>query len=131
MFQKAEQQLGLHQNQTRHWPAWQHHVALTMLALHFMLAAQLEGHATIPNLSFTSLKLLLAEELRNLLQEDDALLAAIRKRATYTASKPTAKLASLEWFPSQCTRLVLAFTSPPADPSPKGRGGARLVISVH
>jgi len=91
VFQEAKQQLGLHQNQTRHWPAWQHHVALTMMALHFMLAAQLEGHETIPYLSFASLKLLLAQKLRNLLQEDDALLAAIHKRAAYTAPKPTAK----------------------------------------
>ena len=91
MFQEAKQQIGLHQNQTRHWPAWQHHVALTMMALHFMLAAQLEGHETIPYLSFASLKLLLAQKLRNLLQQDDALLAAIHKRAAYAPPKPTAK----------------------------------------
>ncbi|AWM32645.1 hypothetical protein DDQ68_07515 [Hymenobacter nivis] len=91
VFQEAKQQLGLHQNQTRHWPAWQHHVALTMLALHFMLAAQLEGHETIPYLSFTSLKLMLAQKLQNLLHEDEALLAAVRKRAAYAAPKPTVK----------------------------------------
>jgi SRSO17 transposase len=91
VFQEAKQQLGLHQNQTRHWPAWQHHVALTMMALHFMLAAQLEGHETIPYLSFASLKLLLAQKLRNLLQEDEALLAAIHKRAAYTVPKPAVK----------------------------------------
>ena len=91
VFQEAKQQLGLHQNQTRHWPAWQHHVALTMMALHFMLEAQLEGQVTIPYLSFASLKLLLAQKLRNLLQEDEALLAAVRKRAAYAVPKPTAK----------------------------------------
>ena len=48
-FQEAKQQLGLHQNQARLWPAWQHHVALTMMTLHFMLDAQLEGHETIPS----------------------------------------------------------------------------------
>ena len=37
VFQEAKQQLGLHQNQTRSWPAWQHHVALTMMALHLLL----------------------------------------------------------------------------------------------
>ncbi|AWM31519.1 hypothetical protein DDQ68_01175 [Hymenobacter nivis] len=91
VFQEAKQPLGLHQNQTRHWPAWQHHVALTMMALHFMLAAQLEGHETIPYPSFASLKLLLAQKLRNLLQEDEALLAAIHKRAAYTVPKPAVK----------------------------------------
>jgi len=30
VFQEAKPQLGLHQNQTRYWPAWQHHVALTI-----------------------------------------------------------------------------------------------------
>jgi SRSO17 transposase len=91
LFQEAKQQLGLHQNQTRHWPAWQHHVALTMMALHFLLEAQLEGHETIPYLSFASLKLLLAQKLQNLLQQDDAWLAAIQKRAGYTTQKPPPK----------------------------------------
>lgn len=90
VFQEAKQQLGLHQNQTRHWPAWQHHVAPTMLGLHFMLAAQLEGHETIPYLSFASLKLLLAQKLQNLLHQDAALLAAMQKRAAYTSQKPIA-----------------------------------------
>jgi len=67
-------------------------VALTLMALHFMLEAQLEGHATIPYLSFASLKRLLAQKLRNLLQEDDALLAAIHKRAAYAAPKAIVKL---------------------------------------
>ena len=91
VFQEAKQQLGLHQNQTRHWPAWQHHVALTGMALHFMLEAQLEGQETIPYVSFASLKLLLAQKLRNLLSEDEALLAAVRKRAAYATPKSTAK----------------------------------------
>lgn len=43
VFQEAKQQLGLHQNQTRSWPAWQHHVALTMLALHLLLDTQLRA----------------------------------------------------------------------------------------
>ncbi|TGE11517.1 hypothetical protein E5J99_20885, partial [Hymenobacter elongatus] len=40
VFQEAKQQLGLHQNQTRSWPAWQHHVALTTMALHLLLDTQ-------------------------------------------------------------------------------------------
>lgn len=81
VFQEAKQQLGLHQNQTRSWPAWQHHVALTMMALHLLLDTQLRERETIPNLSFASLKLVLAQKLQNLLHQDEALLAAIHQRA--------------------------------------------------
>ena len=91
VLQEATQPLGRHQNQTRHWPAWQHHVALTLMALHFRLEAQLEGQETIPSLSFASRKLLLAQKPRNLLRENEALFAAVRKRAAYAAPKPIAK----------------------------------------
>ena len=92
-FQEAKQQLGLHQAQTRSWPAWYHHVALTLMAMHFMLEAQLEGDPDIPYLSFASIKLLLARKLRNKLDQDDELQAAIIKRARYVqrpASRPNA-----------------------------------------
>ena len=82
-FQEAKQQLGLHQAQTRSWPAWYHHVALTLMAMHFMLEAQLEGDPEIPYLSFASIKLLLARKLRNKLDQDDELQAAIIKRTKY------------------------------------------------
>ena len=87
VFQEAKQQLGLHQNQTRSWPAWQHHVALTMMALHLLLDTQLRERETIPNLSFASLKLVLAQKLQNLLHQDDALLAALYQRARANAPK--------------------------------------------
>ncbi|MBC7726148.1 MAG: hypothetical protein H7242_00810, partial [Microbacteriaceae bacterium] len=72
--------LGLHQAQTRSWPAWYHHVALTRMAMHFMLEAQLEGDPAIPYLSFASIKLLLARKLRNKLDQNDALQSATIKR---------------------------------------------------
>ncbi len=87
VFQEAKQQLGLHQNQTRSWPAWQHHVALTMMALHLLLDTQLRERETIPNLSFASLKLVLAQKLQNLLHQDEALLAALHRRAQANAPK--------------------------------------------
>ena len=87
VFQEAKQQLGLHQNQTRSWPAWQHHVALTLMALHLLLDTQVHERETIPNLSFASLKLVLAQKLQNLLHQDDALLAAIHQRAKANAPK--------------------------------------------
>ena len=87
VFQEAKQQLGLHQNQTRSWPAWQHHVALTMMALHLLLDTQVRERETIPHLSFASLKLVLAHKLQNLLHRDEALLAAIQQRAQANAPK--------------------------------------------
>ena len=36
-FQEVKEQIGLHQYQVRGWKAWQHHIALTMMALHFIL----------------------------------------------------------------------------------------------
>lgn len=81
VFQEAKQPLGLHQNQTRSWPAWQHHVALTMMALHLLLDTQVRERETIPYRSFASLKLVLAQKLQNLLHQDEALLAALHQRA--------------------------------------------------
>ena len=87
VFQEAKQQPGLPQNQTRSWPAWQHHVALTRMALHLLPDTQLRERETMPNRSFASLKLVLAQKLQNLLHQDEALLAAVRKRAQANAPK--------------------------------------------
>jgi len=87
VFQEAKQPLGLPQNQTRSWPAWQHHVARTMMALPLLLDTQLPERETIPNRCFASLKLVLAQKLQKLLQQDDALLAAIQQRAQANAPK--------------------------------------------
>ena len=86
-FQEAKQQLGLHQNQTRSWPAWHHHIVLTMMALHVLLDTQLTQREALPHLSFASLKLILAQKLQNLLHQDEALLEAIRQRAKANAPK--------------------------------------------
>jgi len=87
VFQEAKQQLGLHQNQTRSWPAGQHHVALTMMALHLLLDTQLRERETIPNLSFASLKLVLAQKLQKLLHQEEALPAALHRRALANTPK--------------------------------------------
>src|SRR5204863_6697487 len=50
-FQNVKEQLGLHQYQVRSWQAWHHHIALTMMALHFMLQIQTENKAEVPLLS--------------------------------------------------------------------------------
>jgi SRSO17 transposase len=83
LFQEAKQQLGLHQYQTRSWTAWYHHMALSLMAMHFMLKTQLESAEEVPYLSFAAIKLMLAQKLRNKLDHDDALMRAIYKRASY------------------------------------------------
>ena len=87
VFQEGKQQLGLHQNQTRSWPAWQHHITLTMMGLHLLLDTQVRQREAIPNLSFASLKLVLAQKLQNLLHRDEALLFAVMQRAQANAPK--------------------------------------------
>ena len=58
-----------------------------MMALHLLLDTQVRERETIPNLSFASLKLILAQKLQNLLHQDEALLAAVHQRAQANAPK--------------------------------------------
>ena len=59
VFQETKPRLGLHQNQTHSWPAWQHHMGPTVMALHLLPDTQLRERETILNLSFASLKIIL------------------------------------------------------------------------
>jgi SRSO17 transposase len=79
-FQDSKEQLGLHQNQTRSWTGWYHHVALTLMALHFMLDTRIEQAADLPLLSCADIKLMLAKRLLNKLHESDGLWQAIEQR---------------------------------------------------
>ena len=90
VFQEAKQPLGLPQHPTRCWPAWQHHVALTTMARHLLLQAQLDGHDAGPSLCFARLQLL-AQKRQNLLLQDETLRAAIHKRAAYITRQPPPK----------------------------------------
>lgn len=79
-FQDSKEQLGLHQNQTRSWQGWYHHVALTLLALHFMLETRLEAQDDAPLLSCSDVKLMLAKTLLNKLHQSEGLWQAIEQR---------------------------------------------------
>lgn len=79
-FQNVKEQLGLHQYQVRSWQAWYHHVALTMMALHFILQIQVENREDIPLLSVPDVKLVFAKRLLNRLNTDDGLLHALQVR---------------------------------------------------
>lgn len=79
-FQDSKEQLGLHQNQTRSWQGWYHHVALTLMALHFMLETRLEVQEDLPLLSCSDIKLMLAKTLLNKLHQSESLWQAIEQR---------------------------------------------------
>jgi len=79
-FQEIKEQLGLHQYQVRGWKAWQHHIALTMMALHFILETQIENVEKLPLLSCGDVKLMLGNILQNKLDEPEILMQTIHQR---------------------------------------------------
>ncbi len=79
-FQDVKQQLGLHQYQVRSWLAWYHHIALTLMALHFILQIQTDNQVEMPLLSVPDVKLIFAKKLLNKLNSDDGLLLALQVR---------------------------------------------------
>jgi SRSO17 transposase len=79
-FQDVKEQLGLHQYQVRSWIAWYHHVALTMMALHFILQTRIEQKEDLPLLSCPDVKIMLAKTLSNKLNTQHGIALAIEKR---------------------------------------------------
>lgn len=79
-FQEIKEQLGLHQYQVRGWKAWQHHIALTMMALHFILETQIENAEKLPLMSCGDVKLMLGNILKNKLDEPEILMETIYQR---------------------------------------------------
>lgn len=58
-YQNVKEQLGLHQYQVRSWRAWYHHIALNLMALHFILQIQKDYQDDMPLLSVPDIKLVL------------------------------------------------------------------------
>jgi len=79
-FQEIKEQLGMAQYQVRSWLAWHHHIALTMMALDFILATQIEEKEALPLVSCGDVKLVLARILKNKLDEPEGLSQAIEWR---------------------------------------------------
>ena len=79
-FQNVKEQLGLHQYQVRSWNAWYHHIALTLMALHFILEIQKENKDEMPLISVPDIKLVFAKKLLNKLNSDEGLLTALSIR---------------------------------------------------
>lgn len=79
-FQDVKEQLGLHQYQVRSWIAWHHHVALTMMALHFILQTRIDEKEELPLLSCPDVKVMLAKSLSNKLNSKLGITLAIQQR---------------------------------------------------
>ncbi len=79
-FQEIKEQIGLAQYQVRGWQAWQHHIALTMMALHFILETQVENAENLPLMSCGDVKLMLGNILKNKLDEPTILMQTIHQR---------------------------------------------------
>lgn len=79
-FQNAKEQLGLHEYQVRSWKAWHHHIALSIMALHFLLQIQKDNKEQMPLLSLPDIKLIFAKKLSNKLNTDHGLLNALNIR---------------------------------------------------
>lgn len=79
-FQDVKEQLGMHQYQVRSYMAWYHHIALCMMALHFILHTRIEQKEELPLLSAPDVKLILAKKLQNKLNNPEGLIKAIFKR---------------------------------------------------
>jgi len=79
-FQEIKEQIGLHQYQVRGWQAWHHHIALTMMALHFILETQVENVENLPLMSCGDVKLMLGNILKNKLDEPEILMQTIHHR---------------------------------------------------
>lgn len=79
-FQEIKEQIGLHQYQVRGWQAWEHHIALTMMALQFILETQLENIEKLPLMSCGDVKLLLSQTLQNRLDDPKTLMETIYQR---------------------------------------------------
>ena len=79
-FQNVKEHLGMNQYQVRSWTAWYHHIALSLMALHFLLQIQKEDKGDIPLLSIADIKLIFAKKLLNKLNSDDGLAIAIKAR---------------------------------------------------
>ena len=79
-FQNVKEQLGLHQYQVRSWKAWYHHIALSLMALHFLLQIQKDNQEEMPLLSVPDIKLVFAKKLLNKLNSDDGIKDALKLR---------------------------------------------------
>lgn len=79
-FQDIKDVLGMTDYQVRKWKAWHHHIALTMMALQYMIEQKIKHAVTVPLLSCPDIKFILAMNLPRKINNDQQLCNAIDKR---------------------------------------------------
>jgi SRSO17 transposase len=79
-FRDIKQQLGFADYQVRTWRAWYHHIALTLLALLYILEQQIIHQEDVPLLSANDIKYLLANSLQKKAQSQEELQNIIWQR---------------------------------------------------
>ena len=79
-FQNAKEHLGLNQYRVRSWTARHHHIALSLMALHFLLQIQKEDKTGMPLPSLPDIKPVFAKKLLNKPNSDDGLANAPKIR---------------------------------------------------
>lgn len=82
----AKQELGLTEYHVRSWQAWEHHTALTMMALVFLMQERLVNKGTMPLLSCRDVRNMIAQTLDKKTDDTASLLAVIEERHRRRAS---------------------------------------------
>lgn len=79
-FEDAKSEVGMDEYQVRTWRAWHHHIALTMLALLFMLQQRVRHHEDMPLLSCRDLRWILGQTLPRKATTVQDILELIKER---------------------------------------------------
>ena len=79
-FKDAKSELGMAEYQVRTWRAWHHHIALTMLALLFMLKQKIKNEDHTPLLSCNDIRFILANTLPQKTNSKQKILELIKHR---------------------------------------------------
>ena len=78
-FQETKQQLGMAQYQVRSWKALYHHLALCMMAFHYIVEQQVMQQQNMPLLSASDVKLLIAQDLMQNMEQGRLLLLVAKR----------------------------------------------------
>jgi SRSO17 transposase len=79
-IKEAKSELGMHQYQVRGWKAWHHHMALTIMALSFMLKTRKVYREEIPLLTCNDIRYILVQMLPRKATSDEIAWAIIQQR---------------------------------------------------
>lgn len=85
-IEDAKQELGFTEYHVRSWQAWEHHAALTMVALLFLMQERLVNKGTMPLLSCRDVRNMIAHKLGNKTDDTASLVAVIEERHRRRAS---------------------------------------------